>query len=248
MEAINERIKAIRTETGMTRKEFAEAFEIPIRTLEDWEYARRTPPGYVVKLLAYQVRMEMYQLSLKEANKKSASLIYNDRNVNIILDTDGNKIVVIHDIIFKNKQNISWNDVERYLRQYVGEFYTIAEDNEKIYIGTDLPDEYAHSNYTVKLKGGLAKTKVNLVQAIPELVEISTNPIFIENHEKKHRKDAKYGWYRYDAKFAIAIYNRNGEVEKYNVFNARMIIRVDSDGRKYLYDIINIKKGSEYPA
>ena len=43
------------------------------------------------------------------------------------------------------KRGINWIDVEEYLRQYVGEFYTIAETNEVVYIGTDLPDEYAHS-------------------------------------------------------------------------------------------------------
>lgn len=111
-----------------------------------------------------------------------------------------------------------------------------------------MPDEYAKSKYTASLKGGLAKTKANAAQAIPELIEISVNPTYMVNHEKKHDKDAKFGWYRYDSRFAMAIYNREGDVEKYNVFKVRMIIRHDENGKKYLYDIINIKKESEYPA
>ena len=71
-----------------------------------------------------------------------------DRNVSVIRDTNGNNIVVINDIIFRGKQSIRWNDVEEYLSRYVGDFYTIADTSEIIYIGTDLPDEYAHSEYT----------------------------------------------------------------------------------------------------
>lgn len=56
-----------------------------------------------------------------------------DRNVSIIKDTEGNNIVLINDIIFKGKRAISWNDVEQYLKEHVGEFYKISETD-----GTDL--------------------------------------------------------------------------------------------------------------
>lgn len=36
---------------GMSRKEFSEHTGIPVRTLEDWEAARRTPPEKRMKLL-----------------------------------------------------------------------------------------------------------------------------------------------------------------------------------------------------
>ena len=45
------------------------------------------------------------------------------RNVSIIEDLNGDRIVVINDIIFKGKRKIKWNDVEEYLQRYVGEFY-----------------------------------------------------------------------------------------------------------------------------
>ncbi len=44
-----------------------------------------------------------------------------ERKVNVVEDLDGNKIVVIHDIRFKGRQAIEWNDVQEYLKQYVGE-------------------------------------------------------------------------------------------------------------------------------
>ena len=44
-------IKEIRTMTGLTQKDFAEFYEIPKRTLEDWEAERRIPAPYIIKLL-----------------------------------------------------------------------------------------------------------------------------------------------------------------------------------------------------
>ena len=47
-------IRSLREQTGMNRREFSEYTGIPVRTLEDWEAARRTPPEYIPRLLAYQ--------------------------------------------------------------------------------------------------------------------------------------------------------------------------------------------------
>ena len=78
----------------------------------------------------------------------------------IALDENGSKVVVLPDIIFSNKQNIDWNEVEKYLERFVGELVEIAETGDIIYLGKDFPDEYAGSKYTRKKKGGRAKTKV----------------------------------------------------------------------------------------
>ena len=51
-------IKELRESTGMSRKEFSEHMGIPVRTLEDWEAGRRTPPEYIPKLIAYQLKYE----------------------------------------------------------------------------------------------------------------------------------------------------------------------------------------------
>lgn len=165
-----------------------------------------------------------------------------NRKVNIIEDLDGNKIVFIHDIIFKNKKSIDWDDVEAYLKRFVGEFYTIEASNDIVYIGSDLPDEYAHSNYTNILKGANAKAKANAVQGMPELINIAFNRQFEKNRKEKHMQDAKYGWYSYDSKFAIPVFNQEGLVERYNVFHTALLVRHDKDGKLYLYDIMKIKK------
>ncbi len=51
-------IKELREKTGMTRKEFSNHTGIPVRTLEDWEAGRRTPPEYIPRLIAYQLKYE----------------------------------------------------------------------------------------------------------------------------------------------------------------------------------------------
>lgn len=167
------------------------------------------------------------------------------RNVAVIQDVDGNNIVVINDIIFKGKRSITWPDVEEYLRQYLGEFYSIAETGDIVYIGTDLPDEYAGSNYTKHIKGTVAKA--NAAQAIPEIIEIATSKTEEENKKKKHSRNAKNGWYRYDTRFALPVYGESGEVERYNVFSVRLLIRHAASGKMYLYDVLEIKKETSKP-
>jgi len=53
-----EKIKELRESTGMTRKEFCEYFNIPYRTVTEWERDNRHAPEYVLRLLEYYIRME----------------------------------------------------------------------------------------------------------------------------------------------------------------------------------------------
>ena len=101
-----------------------------------------------------------------------------NRNVNIITDADGKKLVLINDIRFKGKRQIDWNDVKQYLEGYVGDYYEIEENAERIYIGNELPEEYAESESRKSLMGANAKAKANAATAIPELIQISSNPAF----------------------------------------------------------------------
>lgn len=118
-----------------------------------------------------------------------------ERNVDIIEDVDGKKIVIINDIRFKGKRAVDWDDVEEYLKMYIGEFYQIAIGKE-----------------------------------------------YSENRKEKHNQDAKYGWYSYESRFAVPVYNEDGEIIRYNVFKAIVLIRHASDHKMYLYDIKQIKK------
>ena len=165
----------------------------------------------------------------------------------VIKDKNGKDIVVIDEIRFKGKRAVNWNDVRDYLRQFVGRSYIVADTKDLIYIGNDLPNEYSGSEYTYKLNGTVAKAKANASQGIPELISSAKGKHFRPNNEEKHNRNAKFGWYRYDSRFAIPVYSEDGTVERYNAFHASLIVRHSEDGNLYLYDVIDVKKETSNP-
>lgn len=53
-----ERLLEIRKKTGMNCREFCEYFQIPYRTMQDWELGNREMPEYLLRLIHYKVEME----------------------------------------------------------------------------------------------------------------------------------------------------------------------------------------------
>ena len=192
-------------------------------------------------------RMNSYLTFLAACRQINDSIRLQQRNVSVIQDIDGNNIVVINDIRFKGKRSIDWKEVRAYLKEYVGDFYKVASTGDVIYIGDDLPSEYSGSKYTHSIKGTNAKAKANAAQGIPEMIEIALGKHFRENKESKHWRNAMYGWYRYDSRFAIPVYRDDEEMERYNIFHASLIVRYSEDGKLYLYDVIDIKKETSNP-
>ena len=168
-------------------------------------------------------------------------------NISVISDAEGKKVVVINDLRFKRSKNVDWNMVENYLKEYIGSCTEILDTNELIYIGSDFPDEYSHSKDTKVLRGPNEYAKANASVAIRELIQIAANKTFSENKKSKHSSKAKYGWYRYDTRFAVPKYNNDGELTGYNIFKGRMVIRHAQDNKLYLYDILRIKKETSEP-
>ena len=162
-------------------------------------------------------------------------------------DVYGNNIVFVNDIIFKGKRNINWEDVEKYVKQYIGMFFEVAETKDIIYIAKDFPYEFAGSRDTHNLRGTAAKAKANVAQVVPDIICKAVNKKFKENKNSKHNIDAKYGWYRYDTRVAIPVFSEDEEVDRYNIFHMEMLIRHGHDGNLYLYDLINIKKETSNP-
>ena len=237
-------LHTLREELGLNRKDFALEYGIPLRTIEDWEHGKRKMPSYLLRLLAYKVKID----ALEQAEHEKKDTSKENRNVNIIIDTDGRKIVLINDIRFKGKHREEWKEIEKYLVEYVGQCYEIEESAEKIYIDTDFPDEFANSESRIALKGPVSKAKANASQGIPELIQIATKDSFSENDKEKHKKDAKLGWYRYDVRFALPVYDdKGGGLVRYNIYSAKMLVRHAEDGKKYLYDFLRIKKETGSP-
>lgn len=170
-----------------------------------------------------------------------------DKNVTVVTDVDGKKIVLIHDVRFRGKTREEWSEIEHYLKEYVGSFYEIAETSEKIYIGKDFPDEFVHGKDKTVLKGPNLKAKANATQAVGELIQIATSKSSYVDYQSKHGGKAQYGWYRYDTRLALPVYNATGDLERYNIFKLRMLVRHDKDGKLYLYDFVRTKKETGSP-
>jgi hypothetical protein len=51
-------IKEMLNATGWTVRKFAEYFEIPQRTVENWIYRANSCPAYLLKLMEYRLRKE----------------------------------------------------------------------------------------------------------------------------------------------------------------------------------------------
>ena len=154
-----------------------------------------------------------------------------NRNVSIITDENNNQIVIINDKKFKGLSKDDWQQIEKYLKGYISDCYEITETNDVVYIGKEFPSEYAGSKSRIALKGARKKAKASASQGIPELI-----------------KDAKYGWYRYDIRFGLPVYDdKTGNLDRYNIFTAILLIKHSEDGNKYLHDITTIKKETSSP-
>ena len=55
---LSEKLIELREKTGLNRKEFAEYFGIPYRTVQDWELGNRQMPEYLFRLMEYKIRIE----------------------------------------------------------------------------------------------------------------------------------------------------------------------------------------------
>ena len=60
-------IREMRTELGDTQSEFATRYNIPFRTIQNWETGVRKPPEYIIELLGQRARADL-------ANRRTVSL------------------------------------------------------------------------------------------------------------------------------------------------------------------------------
>ncbi len=152
----------------------------------------------------------------------------------------------IHAILFQGKQNIPWEQVENYLKKYIGMSYVVKEYGDVISIAGDFPDEYAESVYTKKLRGALAKVKANAAQIIDQLIIHAVNRRWTENRAEKHNQSAAEGWFRYDTYFSMEVRGNEETEIRVNRYVGTLVVRKKAD-KLFLYDLINIKKETSTP-
>ena len=70
-------IREMRDTLGDTQREFAARYNIPFRTIQNWETGMRTPPEYIIRLLEYRVRID-------QINRKTVTLpVYDSRKADL---------------------------------------------------------------------------------------------------------------------------------------------------------------------
>lgn len=154
-------------------------------------------------------------------------------------DDKGNDIVIINEDVFEGREGEKRKKVvSEYLKEHVGEMFTIIENGKKIYLGKDLPEKYNRSQSNKRLDRERRFAKQKAAVGVGEMIEIASGEHWEKPvNEEKHKKDAKYGFYKYDTRFAVKVY-----ADDHDIYNAELVVRHDADGELYLYDIQGIKK------
>ena len=161
-------------------------------------------------------------------------------------EVDGKAIAWIDNHPLTNKQLRDPKAVAALIAEHIGEVYTIIESGQKVYIGKELPKEYTYSKYTQHLRAREHQKYIGKNRAASDLgtiIETATNRRW-EKTRHPNSKDAQHGMYRYDSAFAFAVRTRNGDIDRIVAYDVELVIRHASDGKAYLYDIVNIKENA----
>lgn len=135
---------------------------------------------------------------------------------------------------------IKWDLIREELKKYSGLSYIVEETKETIIIDKKFIKEFTNSESTKFAKKTIKRLKVNLIDHLQEIIEKSTSKTHEENKEEKHKKDASEGWDKYDIGFNYHTIDDKSN-ERILEYQGMVVIRCVDD-KKYLYDVINIKK------
>ena len=155
-------IRELRLKLGDTQSEFAKRYNIPFRTVQNWETGVRKPPVYIVSLLEQRVKEDL-------VNKKTAVLPkYSNRKKDLpkrneyvgsvawltaIKNCLGDDIVFALDEALMCQGNFGGRNDEYIIWVYGSD--AVSEYNGVVVIG-----DYV-SSYSVKEKNGLRYTDFN---------------------------------------------------------------------------------------
>lgn len=174
---------------------------------------------------------------------------------------DGNSIVWIDTDITKQKpSNVSMQD---YVQQYISDMVsdrsdflaTLPESGIDVYAERKgrtpnsrygLAEEYVRSTYSRWLKDNSKSTfraKMKAAGVLDELVSIASGREWSET-EHSHNKDAQYGVDTYRSSFAFPVKDNTGEIANVRAYDCKLVVLNASDGKKYLYDVIEIKENT----
>lgn len=191
----------------------------------------------------------------EKVNSKNTSAKMSIRSIN------GEKVVWIDDDITKTKpKNVSLeNHVKQYIENQIsanGTFIgTLPDSGMRVYAERKnrtplskygLAEEYVRSTYTQwvrdKQKNSF-RAKMKAAGVLDDLVSIANGRKW-EKTKHQQNKDAKYGVYIYNSNFAFPVYNNAGDTVNVRAYDCQLVVLNASDGRKYLYDVKEIKENT----
>ena len=182
--------------------------------------------------------MEIYKIkdfdySVETFNVNEDKIVYNK-------DGSFNRVRIEENIFVNISKTKMVKEVKFLLKQLIGKYFVIKESGQKVYIGKDFPGEFVYSKYTLTLNYRDKIVKFRVVNNLDSLIKNANSKKWTKNYKNKHNNDAKYGFYKYKIVFSI-VYEG---IE--TIYEGILLIRNDADGKKYLYDILNIKEKIDY--
>lgn len=117
-------IKELRKRSGMSQKNFAEAYGIPVSTLRKWEQGTASPPAYVLDLIARS--LPSTDPLLREVAGRDGRMYYYDKNRRCVMDSKGNSITVDEDL-----DGVKPNNLSLYIADLFADFYKAKEMFER---------------------------------------------------------------------------------------------------------------------
>lgn len=157
-------IKELRNQTNMTQQEFSDYFNIPVRTLQNWEGGQRRPPEYVVELIKYKIEKE--KLGMKTLNilknKEDGTLTLSYKGIGL----EGYEYITVEEFIGIVEEANTWDMIEP-------EIYSQAlKDFDLDYNDYDDPDKM-WNDFIVEAKSGIVGNcrEVKILERALEVVD-----------------------------------------------------------------------------
>lgn len=113
-------IKELRDATGMTQKEFANMYGIPLSTLRKWEQGESSPAPYVLNLLTQTI--PNFNGCLQQIQGTGENVYYYDTLQKTVTDKRGNTILIQEDL-----EGVKTQNLVLYLQELFESFYEIQE-------------------------------------------------------------------------------------------------------------------------
>ena len=113
-------IRELRDMTGLSQKQFADRYGIPVSTLRKWEQGESSPAPYIVRLLAKTIPET--DSNLKKITGDQGASYYYDPYSQTISDQHGNTIKISEDL-----GGVKESNLKVYLQDLFESFYDIQE-------------------------------------------------------------------------------------------------------------------------